>query len=94
MNVANLAQVDTDGDLFGNVCDADLNNDLFVDFGDVTPMIRGFIWQDPVADFNSDGSVNFGDVQIFIDSYSKAPGPSGLLMNSTSVSRANSLGLN
>ncbi len=94
LNVANLAQVDTDGDLFGNVCDADLNNDLFVDFGDVTPMIRGFIWQDPVADFNSDGSVNFGDVQIFIDSYSKAPGPSGLLMNSTSVSRANSLGLN
>ena len=41
--VANANQLDSDDDLFGNVCDADLNNDLFVDFGDVVPMVRGFM---------------------------------------------------
>ena len=78
LGVPNASQMDTDGDLFGNVCDADLNNDLFVDFGDVAPMVRGFIWQDPNADLNADGDVNFGDIQIFVDSYMKPPGPSGL----------------
>lgn len=76
--VANANQLDTDGDLFGNVCDADFNNDLFVDFADVAPMIRGFIWQDPNADLNADGVVNFGDIQVFVDSYDKPPGPSAL----------------
>jgi FtsP/CotA-like multicopper oxidase with cupredoxin domain len=76
--VANANQLDTDGDLFGNVCDADLNNDLFVDFGDVAPMVRGFIWQDPNADLNADGVVNFGDIQVFVESYDKPPGPSAL----------------
>lgn len=76
--VANASQLDADGDLFGNVCDADLNNDMFVDFGDVAPMVRGFIWQDPNADLNADGTVNFGDIQVFVDSYMKPPGPSAL----------------
>ncbi len=91
---ANEAQVDTDGDLFGNICDQDLNNDLFVDFADVTPMIRGFIWQEPNADFNSDGSVNFGDIQIFLNSYLTAPGPSGLLLNEASLNRSEEFGWN
>jgi FtsP/CotA-like multicopper oxidase with cupredoxin domain len=78
LGVANANQVDTDGDLYGNICDADLNNDQYVDFGDVAPMVRAFIWQEESGDLNSDGSVNFGDIARFLDLYDAPPGPSAL----------------
>ncbi|MDE0884028.1 MAG: multicopper oxidase domain-containing protein [Myxococcota bacterium] len=77
LGVANPAQVDTDGDLFGNFCDTDLNNDLYADFGDVPLMVRAFIWQEEAGDFNSDGSVNFYDIARFLDLFNTTPGPSG-----------------
>jgi hypothetical protein len=77
------SQRDTDGDGYGNVCDADLNN-----FGDVVNLsdysvFRGFFGApEPLnqqavhADFNGDGRVNLSDYSIFRASFGKAPGPS------------------
>ncbi len=78
LGVPNAAQVDTDGDLYGNVCDADLNNDQYVNFADVPVMVRAFIWQDLNGDLNEDNSVNFGDIARFLELYNEDPGPSGL----------------
>ncbi len=83
-DVANADQRDTDGDDFGNLCDADLNNDCQVNFGDLAELKSAFFPRpyDPDADFNGDGLVNFGDVAImkasFFNGASPGPGPSGL----------------
>ena len=77
--VKNATQTDTNGDDFGNACDADLNDDGIVNFADLAIMKRVFFKQDPDADLNVDGFVNFGDLAILKAAFFKAPGPSGLL---------------
>ena len=42
LEVANADQRDTDGDLFGNACDPDLNNDFAVNFADLQIMQSQF----------------------------------------------------
>jgi len=69
-------QLDTDGDGFGNICDADLNGDRTVNLSDFSLFRSAFGTAGPDADFNGSGSVNLSDFSIFRSSFGKAPGPS------------------
>jgi glucose/arabinose dehydrogenase/PKD repeat protein len=74
------SQRDTDGDGYGNVCDADLNQDGNVNFADLALFRAVFGTADPDADLNgSGGSVNAGDLAIFRALFGRPPGPSGLV---------------
>ncbi len=81
---ANATQLDSDGDSIGNACDADLDNDCSVNFGDLAQLKAAFTPgpYDPNADFNGDGFVNFGDLAFmkstFFNGDAPGPGPSGL----------------
>ncbi len=82
-----ISQRDTDGDGYGNMCDADLNNDpaavvnipdlgLFKTvFGQTAPGAAPFTLNDH-ADFNGDGVVNIPDLGIFKGLFGKTAGPS------------------
>jgi hypothetical protein len=75
VNVANADQCDTDGDGFGNMCDADLNNDgivNFIDFGLLKAAM--FTQENPDADLNCDGLVNFVDLGLLKNAFFKPPG--------------------
>jgi subtilisin family serine protease len=72
------SQLDTNADGYGNVCDADLNNDGVVNGLDVGAFTAEFGTAGPDADFNGDGVVNGLDVGVFVNSFGTAPGPSGL----------------
>ncbi|MEM7082195.1 MAG: reprolysin-like metallopeptidase [Pseudomonadota bacterium] len=78
-DVVNPAQVDADGDGYGNRCDPDLNNDGIVNFLDLSQFQPLFLSTDPVADFNVDGNVNFLDLVILTERFLGMPGPSGLV---------------
>jgi hypothetical protein len=75
--VANSDQRDTDGDRYGNACDADLDNDGLVNFADLGLMKAAFFSDDPDADLNGDGSVDFADLGRMKTRFYQAPGPSG-----------------
>ena len=74
--VANADQRDTDGDGYGNICDADLDNDGMVGYGDITIFFTVFGSTDPDADFDGDGTVGYSDFGILTASFGSAPGPS------------------
>jgi hypothetical protein len=77
--VANPDQRDTNGDGYGNVCDADLNNDGAINFTDLGALKAVFFTSGDVdADFNGDGRVNFADLGIMKAAFFGAPGPSGI----------------
>ncbi len=76
---ANADQRDTNGDGFGNHCDADLNDDCMINFGDVAAFKSVFLTSDADADFDGDGEVNFGDLAVMKASFLDPPGPSGVL---------------
>jgi len=71
-------QRDSNGDGFGNICDADVDNDGFVGFGDFILIRSLFGTADPDADLDGDGLVGFGDFSILNTSFGSAPGPSAL----------------
>ncbi|MEO0420862.1 MAG: M14 family zinc carboxypeptidase [Pseudomonadota bacterium] len=75
--VANADQRDTDGDGFGNVCDADLNNNNIVNFQDFQIFRPRFNSNDEDADFDGDGVVDLDDFFILRDSFGQPPGPAG-----------------
>lgn len=69
------SQRNTDGDAFGNVCDADLDNDGIVNFRDLGRMRRVFFTRDPDADLTGDDIVNFSDLVRMKAGFLEAPGP-------------------
>ena len=75
---AGPSQYDSNGDGYGNACDADFNGDLVVNGIDVGPFVGQFGTIGPDADFNGDGVVNGLDVGTFVNSFGLAPGPSGI----------------
>jgi hypothetical protein len=78
MLVANPDQRDTDGDGYGNFCDADLNQDLQTDLSDFSLFRSVFATADPDADFDGIGSVDLSDFTLFRVMFRTAPGPSAL----------------
>ena len=73
----NADQRDTDGDNYGNRCDADFNNSDMVDAADLTLFKIRYRSSDPDADFDGDGFVDARDLSIMKSLYMKPPGPSG-----------------
>ncbi len=72
-------QRDTDGDGYGNICDADLDQDLNTDLSDFSLFRIAFSTPgDPDADFDGDGKVDLNDFSLFRIMFSSPPGPSGL----------------
>lgn len=78
VGIFNPDQRDSDGDGFGNRCDADLNNDGVVNFADLNLFRQRFGSRDPDADLNGDGVVNFADLALFNSLFGMPPGPSAL----------------
>ncbi len=76
---ANTDQRDSNGDGFGNLRDADLNDDGTVDFLDLGLLRAVFFTSDADADFSGDGSVDFLDLQRMKALFFQPPGPAGLL---------------
>jgi len=76
--VQNTDQRDTNGDGFGNICDADLDQDNLVGFSDFSLFRAVFGTADPDADLDGDGLVGFSDFSIFRAAFGGVPGPSGL----------------
>lgn len=75
---ANADQRDSDGDGFGNWCDADLNNDNRVNFADLAIFRTKFGTSDPDADFDGNGSVGFSDLARLRALFGGTPGPSAV----------------
>jgi hypothetical protein len=83
--VFNSDQRDTDQDGFGNICDADLNEDLIVNSLDLGLFKKCYLKQSPDsqclypenADFNGDSIVNAQDLGLLKTMYLHPPGPSG-----------------
>lgn len=74
----NADQRDSNGDGFGNACDADLNGDCIVNALDLGIFKAVFFSSDADADLNGDGVVNAQDLGIFKLLFFSVPGPSGL----------------
>ncbi len=75
IEIPNSDQRDSNGDGFGNVCDADLDNNGTVSFADLNLFKSKFGTDDPDADFDGNGSVSFADLAIFRQQFGKPPGP-------------------
>ncbi len=74
-DAGNNVQRDTDGDGFGNVCDADLNQSGSVNAADLVLFRTAFGTAGPHADLNGDGTVNAADLVRFRQLFGQAPGP-------------------
>lgn len=74
------AQPDSDGDGYGNACDADLSNDGVVNFVDLAAFKASFLQTggNLPADLNGDGAVNFLDLALLKKSMFLPPGPGAL----------------
>jgi dienelactone hydrolase len=74
--IANPDQNDSNGDGYGNICDADLDNNGSVSFADLDLFRSAFGTNNPHADLDGNGSVSFADLDIFRSLFGKPPGPS------------------
>jgi len=78
LEVANSDQRDSNNDGFGNVCDADLDNDCLINFSDLGMLRIAFFSDDEDSDFNGDGVVSAVDLGIMRSVFFGVPGPSGV----------------
>jgi hypothetical protein len=74
-NDTGCQQTDSDGDGFGNVCDADYSNDGVVAGTDFAIWAAGFGGTDPVLDQTCDGVVAGSDFGFYSGLFCSAPGP-------------------
>ena len=63
--------IDSDGDGYGNIIDADFNNDDIVDLSDMLYFRNNFGSADSTSDMNSDGIVDLSDMLLFRSKYGK-----------------------
>lgn len=76
---ANADQCDTNNDRFGNVCDADLDNNGITNSFDLSIMRDSFgQGGDNDADLDCNGIVNSFDLTIMREKFGQPPGPTGL----------------
>lgn len=75
--VPNADQRDSDGDGYGNICDADFNNDCIVNVADLGILRVNFFGDNADVDMNGDGEVNVVDLALLRISFFGEPGPSG-----------------
>jgi hypothetical protein len=61
----NANQVDADQDMYGNMADADFDNNGSVGVTDLVYFQSQWLGSDPVADMDSSGSVGVGDFPLF-----------------------------
>ena len=64
-------QVDSDQDMYGNICDCDVDNNEVVAIGDYTIFSGDWGSSEPDSDFDSNGVVAIGDYTIFSGSWSQ-----------------------
>jgi predicted extracellular nuclease len=77
LTVANTAQRDTNGDGFGNDCDADFDGNCIVNFLDLAMMKQAFLSPgDDDTDLDGDGVTNFADLARLKAGFFVPPGPS------------------
>jgi len=72
-------QRDSNGDGYGNLCDADLNNNGIINSLDLGLFKAAYMTANADADLNGNGIVNSLDLGLFKGMFMKAPGPSGLV---------------
>ena len=65
--IADLGAFEMDGFFF--VCTADMNDDGFLDNGDIAAYLALFLFGDPAADFNGDTFLDNGDINAFIQAF-------------------------
>ncbi|MCD4719829.1 MAG: hypothetical protein K8S13_08205 [Desulfobacula sp.] len=70
-NTYETANVDSDGDGYGNLIDGDFNNDDVVNYSDFLEFRGKYGTNDSNADMNSDGIVNYSDFLMFRTQYGK-----------------------
>ncbi len=77
--VPNADQRDTNGDGFGNICDADFNNDGITNVVDLGILRSSFfVPGDLDTDMNGDGITNVVDLGLLRSMFFLPPGPSGV----------------
>ncbi len=72
---ANPPQRDSDGDGYGNRCDADLDQSGAVGFADLALLRVRWAGADPDADLDGDGVVGAGDLDLLRQDFLRPPGP-------------------
>lgn len=75
--IFNPEQRDSNNDGYGNICDADLDNNGLVSFADLNLFRSAFDSEDADADLDGSGRVSFADLNIFRSLFDKPPGPAG-----------------
>ena len=83
----NSSQYDSNGDGFGNICDADVNNDCTVNAQDLAIFRLNYFTPFADTDFNGDGWPGITDLGYMRIAFFNPPGPSAFASCDTEASR-------